>query len=135
MRTTGTLVRQVIEVDSSFTDDNLIPFITLANELVTEKCLPEGYSDNRLQLIETWLAAHFYGIRDKQIASEGVKGITAAYQSSIGKFLMGTMQGQQALALDTNGALARMNQAMVTGASQTVGVLSLGRNDCERDGQ
>jgi hypothetical protein len=108
-RTTETLVKQIIEVDT-LNVPSLVPFIDTANMLVTKHCAPGGASDEELELIERWLAAHFYAIRDPRIASESVSGISASYQNRLGLFLASTMYGQQAIMVDSSGALAKLNK-------------------------
>ena len=123
IRTTDAKVAGVIEVDS---DIDLTPFIAVANELVTEVCSDSGYTDARLVQIETWLAAHFYGVRDQQVASEQAKGVRVDYQYKIGLMLMQTKQGQTAMMLDTDGNLAALSKRMEEGKSGTIGVSWMG---------
>lgn len=116
-RTTRELVATVVEVDANITD--LDPFILTANLLVTEVCVPEGYDDERLELIERWLAAHFYIVRDPRAANEKAGSVGIAYQfAQLGMHLQGTMQGQQALLLDTSGALANLNKTTSEGTKK-----------------
>ncbi len=77
-RTTADLVEGIIEVDDTIPLD---PFISVANELVTEYCLTAGYSDTRLELIERWLSAHFYSVRDRRVTSEGAGGVSESMES------------------------------------------------------
>jgi hypothetical protein len=111
-RTTDADVELVAEVDSTI---SLTPFITIANELVTELCTDSGYNDTRLALIETWLAAHFYLIRDQAVASEKAGSVAVSYQYKIGLFLSQTKQGQTAMMLDTAGNLAALSKRMEDG--------------------
>lgn len=115
-RTTSELVGGIIEVDATI---SLTPFILVANELVTEKCTgtqgpTTAYSDERLEVIERWLAAHFYAIRDTRVASESA-GVSASYQYKLGLNMSVTMYGQQAMLLDTNGQLAKLSKGMEDG--------------------
>lgn len=117
-RTTAALIKGIVEVDSEeFPDASLLPFIEAANVLVTEKCASTtpAYDEARLTMIETWLAGHFYVVRARLIGSEGVAGISTSYNFSAGMYLAGSPQGQAALALDTNGGLARLNSQTVAG--------------------
>lgn len=129
-RTTDAEVAAVIEVDS---DIDLTPFITIANELVTEVCTDSGYTDTRLTLIETWLAAHFYGVRDQQVERERAGKVEVRYQYEIGLFLHQTKQGQTALTLDTAGNLAKLSKQMEKGKGSTVGIDWLGTDLDEDD--
>ena len=115
-RTTSTLVGGIIELD---VDIDPGPFIDTANELVTEVCVDSGpdpaYSDTRLELIERWLAAHFYAIYVKQVASESVRGVQEVFQYKVGLNLASTMYGQQAMTIDTAGGLARLSKQIENG--------------------
>lgn len=116
--TTAAAVAGIIDVEDNH---DLSPFIATANELVVEVCVPAGYSDARLEIIEMWLAAHFYAILNKVPASETVGPVQESYQYRIGLNLANTMWGQQALVLDTNGGLAALSKAMETGKRQPKG--------------
>ena len=125
MRTTDDLVKGIIETEVTI---SLTPFITIANELVTECCtgLDEEYNDARLILIETWLAAHFYTIRDPRVAAEGAGGINARYESVVDLGLNSSRYGQTAMQLDTNGGLAALNTSIEAGGKITAGITWLG---------
>lgn len=137
-RTTAELVAGVIEVDSVGVP-SLTPFIEAASALVTRVCDPEYDLDdtddvNLLTQVETWLAAHFYGIRDKPIASEGVGPVNASYQYKLGLILASTMHGQTAMSLDVSGALAKYSKELEKGQNNRVGVTWLG-SDCEESSE
>ena len=117
---------------------DLMPFITSANELVTEVCAAPGvYSSGRLELIERWLAAHFYHILDPQASQETVGAIQATLDTKTDLGLNVTKYGQQAMRLDTGGYLAAMDNAMKTvtktlpGGGKKVGVTWLGSPLCD----
>lgn len=112
MRTTQEKVEAIIDVDEGV---DLTPFIEVANELVTECCVDSGYSDSRLEKIETWLSAHLYAIKDMRPASESIGGVSINYQYKVGLYLEATMYGQQAMMLDTCGNLAELSKRMETG--------------------
>jgi len=123
-RTTATNVKKIIEVDTSIiaTDADLDPFIDTANELVTELCTGSNgpklaYSATRLELIERWLTAHFYAIRDPRAKSEKAGSVGVTYQEKVDLNFSVTTYGQQAILLDTNGALARLNKGKGVGIS------------------
>lgn len=107
-RTDATLVKGVISVDDNEVPD-LDPFINAANELVTEVCAAY-YEDSRLLLIETWLAAHFYAIRDNRVDSEKADVVSTKAQYKLGLNLASTMHGQQVMILDTQGYLAAISK-------------------------
>lgn len=143
-RTTAANVRTIIDADASVSLD---PFIEIAAELVTENCTAAGwaaatgeevasfgveYGATRLELIERYLAAHFYAIYDRPTQSEGAAGITATYIGKTGENLSATLHGQQAMLLDTAGRLAALNKGVADGASTArrqaaVGITYLGR--------
>lgn len=128
-RTTTAAVAGVIEQDTTINSGDLSVFIDAANELVTELCAPAtSYTGYRLELIERWLAAHFYAVRDPRALSEGVKGITTAYMTGRqGMILQSTSYGQQAMALDSNGYLSQMSVQVEHGRRRRkLGVLHLG---------
>ncbi len=115
-RTTSILVGGIVELDP---DIDPGPFIDTANELVTECCVDSeptpAYTDTRLEIIERWLAAHFYSIYVKQVASESVRGVQEVFQFKVGLNLAVTMYGQQAMTLDTAGGLARLSKQTENG--------------------
>lgn len=106
VRTTDELVAGIIEVNVSIP---LTPFIFPANELVTEVCVPAAYTDERLELIERFLAAHFYTLRDPRTTDEKAGSVSATYQSKVDLFLSTSHYGQTAMVLDTAGGLAKLN--------------------------
>lgn len=122
-RTTPTLVGDIVEVDDTI---SLVPFIDTASELVTEVCGSAGYSDTRLELIERWLSAHFYKIRDQAVANEKAGPAQTAYQYQVGLGLAQTKEGQQAMILDTKGGLAALSKRTEQGNSQHPGITWLG---------
>ncbi len=133
-RTTPTLVSEIIEVDSVI---GLTPFIAAANVLVTRVCASatktDGsayYVEDDLTLIETWLAAHFYCMRDTRVASESAGPVSASYQHQVGLILKASMYGQQAMLLDSAGGLAALSKQMENGTATRVGVLFVGGSKC-----
>lgn len=130
-RTTDELVGGVVEVDDSIT---LTPFIAIANELVTELCTDSDYTDARLTYIETWLAAHFYLIRDQAVAMERAGSVQVQYQYKIGLMLAQTKHGQTAMALDTEGNLAALSKRLEEGEPAGIEFTWLGTDyDTEDD--
>jgi len=131
VRITDADVKALIDVDASI---SLTPFINAANELVTELCTDSDYTDTRLEMIEAWLAAHLYLMRDQAVASEKAGSVSATYQYKIGLFLQQTKQGQQALLLDTAGNLAALSKRMEDGEAASISIDWLGEDyDTEED--
>ena len=107
MRTTSGAVEGIIEVDVTI---SLEPFMLVANELVTEVCSDAGYTEERLELIERWLAAHFYTNRDPRPVTERAGPVSATYQSAVALNLNTSHYGQTAMMLDTAGGLAALSK-------------------------
>jgi hypothetical protein len=137
LRTTADEVKKLVEVDANVSSD-LAPFI-LSASLLVDKVVAVALDDDgaafytaeELELIERWLSAHFYTIRDNRIASEGVKSLTASYQYAIGKGLASSMQGQTAMMLDRRGGLAALSKATEQGKGRKVRVVALGCGEIE----
>jgi hypothetical protein len=104
--TTPEDVGSIIEVDESI---DLTPFILTADQLVVELCVPEGYDDERLKWIETYLAAHCYTLRDPRPTSEHAGPVGESYQSAVDLLLYTSHYGQMAMMLDTGGALKTLS--------------------------
>lgn len=107
IRTTPDLVAGIIELDPSIVLD---PFISAASQLVDEIAPKTHHSDERLQTIETWLAAHFYCMRDPRTSMESAGSVKATYQSWVRPNLQLSHYGQMAIVLDTSSLLARMSR-------------------------
>ena len=105
-RTKPNLVRKIITVNE---EDDLQAAIDSATNLVDQVCLHSGYNDTTLELIERWLAAHFYDIFKKEAVQENIGQSQNTYQSKIELGLRLTHWGQQALLLDTKGNLAALD--------------------------
>ncbi len=118
-RTTSELVGGIIEVDATI---SLVPFIEISNALVTEK-LGDLFDDTRLELIERWLAAHFYTNRDPRAVSERAGPVSQTLQSAVALHLNSSHYGQTAMLLDTSGTLKRLSEgkALVTGGATWLG--------------
>jgi hypothetical protein len=114
VRTNDAAVGLIIEVDATI---SLTPFIETASALVDEFCdvTPAVHDATRLELIERWLAAHFYSVRDPRAASESAGPVASTFMHKVGMYINQTTHGQQALMLDTSGALASWNQDMQNG--------------------
>lgn len=124
-RITDADVEELIEVDVAI---SLTPFIAAAEELVTELCLASGYSTTRLKIIESWLAGHFYTMRDQQVANEAAGSVRVSYQYDIGRNLQQTKYGQTAILMDTAGNLAALSKRAEEGKTGSVGVAWLGED-------
>ena len=110
-RTTDAAVRVILNEANAV----VAAHIETAAALVDEVCVPSGYTNERLELIERWLSAHFFTITAPRAASESAGPVSTSYLASVGKYLSGSTFGQQALALDTAGGLAALSKAAETG--------------------
>ena len=111
MRTTEAEVKQII--DTALVEDELSPFLTAANLIVTSALGAAGFVDAHLAEIERWLAAHLVAIRDPRLMSQKIGDADATYAgfTQFGKGLEFTAYGQQVLLLDTSGKLAAIQNA------------------------
>jgi hypothetical protein len=126
VRTTSALVEGIIEVDSNI---SLTPFITAANTLVTKCCtdLTTDYTATELQQIETYLAAHFYTLRDPRAEREKAGSVEAKYQSKVALGFSTSHYGQTAMSLDYYGGLSNLNRKIIKGtAGRSFGVTWIG---------
>ena len=111
VRTTDAAVQGIIDTDATIP---LTPFIETANNLVTELCTatPPGYDATKLELIERWLSAHFYAVRDPRTVAETAGSVSDTFRGKVALHLDQTVYGQQAMLLDTFGNLASLNLRM-----------------------
>jgi hypothetical protein len=119
------------EYDFDYTP-SLIPFLDAAQQLVNKIANdPRGqtYQPQELQLIEQYLAAHFYVTSDKAYASKSADGASGSFMQQSGKRFEQTPHGQTALNLDYNGVL---NGIQMNARPK---VISLGgEDDCQCSG-
>jgi hypothetical protein len=125
LRTTAGAVGLIIDVDPNI---SLTPFMVAANALVTEICASATttsgasyYTATRLELIERWLSAYFYAVRDPTSVptQESVaSSVAASYQHREDLGFDSNHYGQMAMRLDTNGGLARLNRQAKKGKSR-----------------
>ncbi len=104
-RTTAELIRLIAAIPSTV---NLTGFILTANLLVNK--ITECYDDEMLELIERYLAAHFYlsVMEGGQVTSESEIGASVSRSFAGGEGLKATQAGQMVLVLDTEGCLAKL---------------------------
>ena len=126
-RTTAVLVGGIIEVDSTI---SVTPFIEAANALVTECCASVStYTAARLELIERWLSAHEYTIRDMRASNEKAGDVSERKQSKVDLGFDTSHYGQMAMRLDTSGGLAKLNESTKRGGSVSLDIISLATDD------
>lgn len=112
IRTEECKVREIIDTDP---DLDILPFITYANTM-TDKIATRAtdmaitVTAAELLLIETYIAAHFYALKDPQYIEKQTGKARAVFQGQTGMALNSTFWGQMALAMDPTGVLGG-NQA------------------------
>lgn len=132
VRTTSVAVAGIIEVQTSPSVIPLDPFIETASSVVDEVEANDTdtiLGSSRLELIERWLSAHFYCMRDPRTTSEAAGPVSASYQSRVDLGLKTSHYGQMAITLDSTGYLAALSNGKVIRA----GVTWLGTDPCEQD--
>lgn len=107
-RCTGVEVKEIL--DTVLTEDEVIPFITAANLVVTDMLSSSSLSTAMLKEIEKWLAAHFVAIRDPRISRENTEEVSATYHGKSDMGLDHTPYGQQVRLLDTTGAMTNLGK-------------------------
>ena len=115
--TTPSAVRGITEVDPSFEDDDLLPFIETADSMVNYLSTSDRNSGVQMELIARWLSAHFYRVRDLQTRHEMADEVQESYFGRVGLDLRNTHYGQQAMALDFSGGLSRWNKSLLPGTT------------------
>lgn len=114
--------QEVIDIlDTTLENEDVTPFLSAANLLVTDVCGNEGYSDNLMREIERWLAAHFLAIRDPRISKQKIGDADATYEGKTGLGLNHTSYGQQAMILDHHGKLAEVSEAKMPAELKVLG--------------
>jgi hypothetical protein len=123
-RTTRDLVEGIIDIDSDLV--SLDPFISAANELVTNICGIAGYTIDLFQQIETWLTAHFYCVLDPRSSQEQAGSVQQQLQGKIDLGLKNSLYGQMAMRLDYKGYLAVWDNGLVKYAKPPIGLIPAG---------
>ncbi len=124
-RATDDLIEGIIDVDSAIL---LAPFIDAANMLVTQFCtdLTVDYTNAQLVQIETWLAAHFYTVRDMRASEERAGPVSERKQSKVDLGFATSHYGQMAMTLDFYGGLASLNERIKEGKANRISITWLG---------
>lgn len=128
-RTNDSAVRGIIETDSSV---SLKPFIQTAASLVDwleaqDAADQSLLSDDTLELIERYLAAHFYQAnRDRNYSSKSTGRSSGSFQGQTAMVLTSTDPGQTAILLDVTNKLSRRSKEAEEGNRKRVGFTWLG---------
>jgi len=124
VRTTAGAVAGIISVDPNI---SLIPFINAAAAMVTKHCAVfTDYTSEELELIERYLAAHFYTLIDPRPTQETAGKVSRWLQSKVGLGLSTSHYGQMAMRLDWRGGLASLDARTAKGGARTVGISWMG---------
>lgn len=121
VRTTSDNVKGVLRLGSEGGDyddvanPSLTPYIATANAITSRvyTCSVQKkltLSTTELELIERWLAAHFYAMSDQTYAQRSTQGASGSFQGQTGMGLEATKYGQTALAVDYSGCLTAINK-------------------------
>lgn len=108
------------------------PFIRTAAALVSwlQSQDTEGLlTDELLEEIETYLAAHFYAHSDQLFQSKSTGKASASFQGKTGMVLSSTQYGQTAMVLDVAGLLAQRSADAEKGTRRTMRAIWLGTDD------
>jgi len=109
-RSTEEEVKKII--DTALTNEQVTPFLRMANRLVTDVLTNEEYGADLLADIECWLAAHFLSAaRDPQIQAEKTGDGNWKYHGKSGLGLNFTPYGQQVMMLEHHGVLAQISSS------------------------
>lgn len=130
VRTTSAAVSAIVSVKSGV---SLTPFIETANDIVTQNCTDSAFTAAQLELIERWLSAHCYKMRELQLERERAGPVSRSFNSELDLGFDNTTYGQMAMRLDWSGALSALNQQAKKGAAPTIGVTWLGTPVDEQD--
>lgn len=130
VRTTSDDVKAILGRNYSSRESlDLTPFIVTASNLVDwvdGTCSPGTLTASTLELIERWLAAHFYAHADQLFSSKSTNGASGSFQGQTGMNLNSTQYGQTALSLDTTGCLSRRVKEIEQGGTNVVSLDWLG---------
>jgi hypothetical protein len=85
-----------------------------AAESLVDGCVTAGLGEAQAKIVEAHLAAHFYAISERQLASKSALGVSASFDGNTDMYLEATLHGQQAMLLDTSGYLRTLNSGGMT---------------------
>lgn len=126
-RTDAERVRKLI--DDDLDDEDFDPHIEAASLLVDELLVDSPtftYTAARREMVERYLAAHFYTVRVGQVTEEQAGPVREKVAFKIDLYLANTKYGQQAIILDTGGNLARWQAVVAAGGPRATTLTYLG---------
>ena len=123
VRTTAAAVGLIIAVNA---DISLTPFIEVASAIVTKHCTDADFTAAELELVERWLSAHMYRMRELQVAEKHAAPVGQSFNSVLYTGFDNSTYGQMAMRIDWSGALSALNEQAKKGGLLTAGVTWLG---------
>ncbi len=96
-------VTQFIDIASAVVDDVVV---SSASRLPPSRSITNA----RAELIERWLAAHYYQQMDQAYATKSTAGASATFQGQTTMSIEGTKYGQAAINLDFSGTLSAISR-------------------------
>jgi len=114
MRTNANAVKALLLPGRDYDSEqapSLNPFIETASAMVDDvvSCMAAkgatAYPAKRLELIERWLAAHYFKVSDKGYSSRSTEGASGNFDGQTAMYLESSLYGQTALRLDPSGCL------------------------------
>lgn len=124
---------QVLLGDWYNSDYAVTPFVNTANVVVAKHCVDENLTAAELEVIERYLAAHFYCITHRRSISEKADVVAESKQHVEDLGFDATEFGQTAKRLDWSGALAALDNATKKGLRRSVSVSWAGVENDETD--
>ncbi len=109
----NSITKRAFRLNTDTEITNFEPFIIPANLLITDKLSAAGFSAEYLAVIETWLAAHFAAVSEREVRTEQLGDANVTYTGKEGEGLNATRFGKQAKVLDTSGILAKLGAKQV----------------------
>ena len=120
-RTTPSAVQAILMRDyDTVNSPSLDGFIDSASSIVDRVVLCATDKDISIstidrELIERWLAAHFYAMSDQPYKEKETERARGVYQGLTGMYFEGTKYGQMAVTLDSSGCLSAIGKRQVAG--------------------
>ena len=121
-RTTIGAVKGIMEPGRDYNGHtDLMPFIATANAVVNRvvnlavTARNMAIQSTDAELIERWLAAHFYCQSDKTYQSKSTQGASGSFTGQTAMGLKSTLYGQTAKVMDPSGVLEAIDERKFAG--------------------
>jgi hypothetical protein len=120
-RTNSAAVQALLVSDyDTVNTPSLTPYIDTAASVIDDvvDCAARKgitMSDAKLELLERWMAAHFYCVMDKPYSSKSTSGASGSFHGQTAQGFSATLYGQQAMRIDTSGCLYAIDETRVAG--------------------